>query len=572
MSKIRLESGFFEEDGKDVSDAAYDRPVMLVYTGSFESMDGPVDITDNHIERLASEHNTFLSKVKRMATGDIPMKEYPPVQLDHSTSAAHTVGRLIGDLQVGETDIGGDKKKALFGTIRFLGKENVEKAKDGRWTHVSIGADLEIPKINELSVTPFPAAPNASLLSKKRLASYKGVEYEIVPVDTGEYEIYVIVNGTRQKVAEHSGSPEDVDAEARRYIDTEQGESTMHDKLKKHLMDSGVDKKDAAQMAEQIFKHHMYKMEKDEKEMAKHLDGAGHHEMKRLADEYKEHMAKMAEEETSEQKMADEPVSEEKMEGEKEGEHLAEEEKKDEKLAEEEKKEDKHLAKRQAAFLKLAKGIKQESIKLQSEMTRPNVAAKLSKLKLEGKVPGYLFKKVTPKVYDGMTAGELKAFLSAFELMEPVVQFGSMKGTTKAEAIEKVASKYRLARLELESRMNMPSKKEEASKRLSKLMEEEKKEMAAIGDGQETEPSKGMLESAQCRHLYKLLDEGKHEEAKEHLRKLVEGMPHEEVHAAEEDGERMSSLAKRFSALQTQFEELVALASPILGVKSEELR
>jgi hypothetical protein len=201
---VRLLSGSFSDtETKDVSDSVIEKPVMLVYEGKFMSMDGEVDVTKDHIENLASNHNGLLAKFARMATGEIPLKECPPIQLDHSVSARDTVGRLVGNLDIGEYDDGEGKKKALYGKLRIMGKENVEKVKDGRWTHVSIGADLEAGKLTELSITPFPAAPKASMLRAK-LASEKKVNTQTingVPVDiyamkqAGEIFYYCAIDG-----------------------------------------------------------------------------------------------------------------------------------------------------------------------------------------------------------------------------------------------------------------------------------------------------------------------------------------------------------------------------------------
>jgi hypothetical protein len=166
---VRLLSGSFSQDeATKLSDTAIEKAVMLVYAGKFESMDGPVEVTDQHIEQLAANHNTLFSKLKHLAAGDIPLKNFPPIQLDHSVSAHDTVGRLVGELTVGEFDDGSGPKKALMGKMRILGRENVEKVQDGRWTHVSIGADLDKCTVSELTITPFPAAPNASMLSQNR--------------------------------------------------------------------------------------------------------------------------------------------------------------------------------------------------------------------------------------------------------------------------------------------------------------------------------------------------------------------------------------------------------------------
>lgn len=157
--------------------AQLEKKCLLVYPGKFQSMDGEVEVTEEHLTRLIENHNTMLKGLARMAEGaGLPMKACPPIQLDHSTSAKDTVGRLVGDLEMGEHQLAdGTKVKALFGNAKILGKENVEKVIDGRWTHLSIGADLEDGKLTELTITPFPAAPGASMLSKTQPApSEKG--------------------------------------------------------------------------------------------------------------------------------------------------------------------------------------------------------------------------------------------------------------------------------------------------------------------------------------------------------------------------------------------------------------
>lgn len=178
MHIVRLQSGLIESaklEGE--TPKSLDRRAMLVYSGKFDSMDGPVTVSDEHLEKLAANHNGLLSKVARMATGEVPLKNYPPIQLDHSTSAKDTVGRLVGNVELGEFETpDGEKVKALYGTVRVLGQENVEKVVDGRWTHLSIGADLETGKLQELTITPFPAAEGASLMSKVR--HFKAAEYK----------------------------------------------------------------------------------------------------------------------------------------------------------------------------------------------------------------------------------------------------------------------------------------------------------------------------------------------------------------------------------------------------------
>lgn len=172
MSKIvHLRSGSFADETQSLNEdgTKIDKQAMLVYAGEFESMDGPVEIKDEDIELLSTNHNSYMSKLSRLATGEHHPKHNPPIQLDHSTSARDTVGRLVGNLTVGEhITEDGKTVKALFGTARVLGKENVEKVNDGRWTNLSGGFDLETHRVTELTITPFPAASEAALLSKKR--------------------------------------------------------------------------------------------------------------------------------------------------------------------------------------------------------------------------------------------------------------------------------------------------------------------------------------------------------------------------------------------------------------------
>ena len=136
-----------------------EKRALLVYAGTFQSMDGEVVITPAHIEVLKMNHNERINKHGDM----IQMSDYPPVQIDHSTSARDTVGRLVGPVDIGTHD----GQVALFGRIRILGVDNWERVVDGRWTHLSIGADLEAGVIHEVTITPFPAAQNACFLSKK---------------------------------------------------------------------------------------------------------------------------------------------------------------------------------------------------------------------------------------------------------------------------------------------------------------------------------------------------------------------------------------------------------------------
>jgi hypothetical protein len=155
--KVSLASGNIGLEASSTNQT--DKRALLVYAGTFKSMDGDVEITPAHIEVLIANHNAKLEKLGE----NVRMADYPPIQLDHSTSAKDTVGRLVGALELGTHE----GLVALYGHVRILGQENWEKVADGRWTHLSIGADLETGELQELTITPFPAAKNACLLSQK---------------------------------------------------------------------------------------------------------------------------------------------------------------------------------------------------------------------------------------------------------------------------------------------------------------------------------------------------------------------------------------------------------------------
>lgn len=229
MKLVRLESGFFTEPGNgDLSGVSrLEKRVVLVYPGKFQSMDGEVEVTDEHLEKLAAGYQARMKAYggSRLKTGELPAKAFPPMQVDHSTSGWDTVGRLVG-VEAGETDIEGKKMKCLFGDIRVLGKENVERVEDGRWTNFSIGADLDEGKWNELTITPFPAAEHAALLARSRLGldliqtfRHKSEKVQVYKDAYGKFQVRV--NGSA--VGDDFKTETAAVSEAKDFIDT------MHD-------------------------------------------------------------------------------------------------------------------------------------------------------------------------------------------------------------------------------------------------------------------------------------------------------------------------------------------------------
>lgn len=235
MAIVHLQSGIFEQGSEEAPSGApssLTRRALLVYEGEFESMDGVVNVGRDELTTLATNHNGHVESASRLAEGKESMKDYPPVQLDHSTSAKDTVGRLIGKLELGEYKTkDGKDVMAAYGNVKILGEENVVKVMDGRWTHLSVGVDFEKGKFSELTITPFPAAPEASLLKKDtemsekmvpnliKTVNYKGQKIEVYQTSYafGSY-LSVLINDTYMKRGPLL-SPDDAIAKAKKYID-----------------------------------------------------------------------------------------------------------------------------------------------------------------------------------------------------------------------------------------------------------------------------------------------------------------------------------------------------------------
>lgn len=560
--------------------SSIDKPVMLVYRGDFESMDGPVSVTDDHLKGIAEKHNSRFSQLKRLAgVGEVPLRECPPVQLDHSTSATMTVGRLIGDIELREAEIDGEKRLAAFSTLRVLGKENVEKVEDGRWSNVSIGADFENGDVNELSITPFPAAAKASMLSKTRLASKI--------LDTvNNYELWVTQSPEMKKFSDAEFSYGIKPLKSNKWVD-----------LSGFRYESESEALEAARKAVKLLPP-ATKLSKGGNEMKERLK-AFLTKFKKLSEkEADEKLAKMDEEE--EKKLAaeaDDADKKEKEESEKKDKlkkHLMDKEKLSEADAEDKlsKMEDSdkinlldEMAKMgpmeikinhdqqmaaKAAFTKLSGMVKRTSTPVMLAAKKERLVTRLSKLKADAKITPAEIKKMDLAKMAGESDEVINAKLSTFDARQPVIDSATY-GTRKADDITRVQKKYRLAKLELQSRLNMSMKKKDAEKQLAALAEEEAKEMAGLGavpvPGSEGNPALGEpAKKLSYDEVCKLIDGGADKEAvKAALRSCMS------VDEPDAQTPGMSALAEEVKELHTGLKELTKLVGPILGLKSEEL-
>lgn len=678
----RLLSGAFEAEQKlDEGGASIEKKAMLVYTGSFESLDGPVDITDEDLTKLAENHNGFLAKMSRLAGGGTPLKFAPPIQLDHSTSAKDTVGRLVGNLELGTHKLeDGTEVKALMGNVKILGKENVEKVQDGRWTHLSIGADLSSHKITELTITPFPAAAEASMLSAPPFqfeyvssldwnttgrhkkwqyvtADYKGQsvaaiwdskrnKYIVVPAskldDLLEWAEKVQLSRLGWEEYTYQGPTKKFtlvlrDDDIRRVKVEVDGKTSQTFSLDRHPTDGPIkelipeiEKKSGfklgvdAHLSRQIYKGAVI----DTKEVGGgkwnaivEVDGAGEElplkansnadafrQAKKWLDEhmdedelskgedemptYKEMKEKMEmyakckqhlmdkeklSEEDAEKKlseMADDEVTSMAAAHDEKMKQMAADEDAKKKELEDKKAE---MSAKTESLKKLAAGFKATQEKVQLAAKKSRIQARLSKLKAEAKITPAEIRRLRVDELAGKSDEAIEAALSTYESREAVVHTG-MVGTIKAMTPSEMANSLkslRMSRLELETMMNMPSKREEALKRLAALQEEEKEVNIHIDNVPQGEHDTEMSDyDKMMDECSKLMDEGKMEDAKAKMKEYGERMKKMKVPADTSMGDaqaEMNELAEEVKKMQDGFNAFVKMTAASLGVDETEL-
>lgn len=613
MPKVRLLSGSFEGEAVNAADnLSMEKAAMLVYEGKFESMDGDVTVTKEHIALLAKNHNEELVKL-----GDNPLpKDCPPIQLDHSPSAKDTVGRLIGPLVVGEYK----GKAALFGRMKILGAENVEKVKDGRWTHLSLGADLEAGKLNELTITPFPAAQNASMLGKFRLMekNYRDFTYYVEKAKDGTYSAGMQWDSGSGWYDEQANF--DSEAKATSYIkkciDDEwkrngkiyQGDldklSTRMELSQWQRTDSGkklwvtavstktgkaeswgANKREdgqydvhregkvggqagtemeARRILQMIADDNGYRLtggKVDKEKMKKHLM-----EKEKLSAEDADKKLASLSQEDSDKLWGDVDAEEKK------------------KLAADSDAESKDADKKDAAeltaarkkeFIKLTKGFRTDAVKMSLDNRKVHLSAKLDGLRLKAKITPAEIKKVDLDKMAKLSEEAVNAVFESYESRQPVILIGQF-GDAKAEPVGDMldAAKNKTMIREMASSMRF-SRKMLASAFPTSM--DGNKEGAKTVDmsgtsmdkDAQTDMSRVDVHSHLC-HMHRLMSEGKHEEAMAHCAKM---MAHFEKSPsiADENPTHLSSVAENFKKLENQYETLVKLTTSAMGLTEQDL-
>lgn len=159
------------------------RPAILVHSGpdgsaiEFESGDGPIAFDGARIKLIVENQNKLISGLAEQYGGldKMPLGAHFPVKDEHENGSAisDVIGRMGALLKFEVRDVPGIGKNVACAVtdLTFLGKEIVDRVKDGRIYNLSVGindteGESNFNTLNEVSAVIVPAAPGAMLLSK----------------------------------------------------------------------------------------------------------------------------------------------------------------------------------------------------------------------------------------------------------------------------------------------------------------------------------------------------------------------------------------------------------------------
>ncbi len=188
IKRLKEATGTIDQKGDSGSEEELIRPCILVHSGpegeglTFMSMDGETRPFDaERIKTIVDNQNKLLDALGEQYGGweNIPQGAFPPLLDGHDNESAHNVlGRMVSKLRVEVRDVPKVGKNVVCAVtdIKFLGRDNVTKAKDGRVYHLSVGIDEEADTLGETSAVVDPAAPGAMLLAKGKKTSEGVIE------------------------------------------------------------------------------------------------------------------------------------------------------------------------------------------------------------------------------------------------------------------------------------------------------------------------------------------------------------------------------------------------------------
>lgn len=494
-----------------------DKECILLTVGKFKSMDGEVKITENIIKNIAQVYNSKLHQLRGNGAA-LNMAHFKPVQLDHSTSANETVGRLLDPLQVKEHE----GKLTLFGTIRFIGEENVAKATDGRWTNLSVGIkSLATCELNEVTITPFPACQDAILLST-----------------VGDKSMHIRLSESEQTdlKAKHMQAVSDC---MKKHM-AEVGE--MHDRHTKELAQA------TPEQIDEIKKQH-----EDERSahMAKHMEA-----MNAANDEYVQTLEKNMGSESTEkdpnENIEDKAQHENKESPlqEKEEHKLSEDKPKDEEK--EDKKEEQNEEKTRLSSAFTSMRATQEGLRLRFKQM--NIASRLSKFRAEAKITPAEIKKMDLVRLAKANDETIEAIFETIANRQPVIHT-AVYGRVDAVNPATVAEKVRLSQLEHETRKNFSS--------LPKRMNDEKEENESPVNNLEAKQDEA-CETDLWSEIVKSIKTGDEETAHQMYKKMTGRKL--EGGECEADEANMKQLMADFAAFSAQVDEAINLATKVTSI------
>lgn len=549
-----------------------ERDSLLIYTGLHESMEGPVDVNEGHIDLLVANHNARLDKFRKGAA-EVPLKACPPLQLDHSTSAAVTVGRVTGQLRKEQflDEETGSLCFGAFGPVRVLGRENVEKVKDGRWIHQSIGADLDVGKLNELSIVPFPAALSASFLSARqaRLATNNSAKAE------GAKKMTFI---ERLKAKFKFSQPEQAterEQKLRAYLAAEKG--MTDDDACKHMAE--MDDESMSKLSGDMDAHDQ-KLAAAAAEEAAKLSGA-------TGDE------NTVTTEKKDANLAADPDPKEETEEEKTAKLAAAASANGIKLqAAAPASSSQFSAEEKASFVKMAAGFKATAAGAQLAAKQAQLSARISGLRMSAKITPAEIKKIDLVKLSGENEATIQAIFKSYEDREPVILAGVI-GSSKARTVGELTSEIRMSEIEMRARQNMPftggagKRAKMAAGKVGKKLSSEglvDNDADPTADPSAQNPNKdpkdeltgGVQYDLAYAEICRLIDGGDPQAAKAAIAALLTKMKGGDQTKEESlsDGQsetKMSALAESFKTLHNQFEALVQMVGPKLGVETSEI-
>lgn len=230
--------------------------------------------------------------------------------------------------------------------------------------------------------------------------------------------------------------------------------------------------------------------------------------------------------------------------------------------------------KKEAKLTAAREKIKNLSAGFRSSIGATRLAAKqskilnrLSKLRAEGKVTPAEIKKMDISKLSASSDEAIDLVMQSYEDREPVIMTG-MIGDSRSMNISEVQKKNKLAKLEAETRANMPfvAHVDKNVKRLSEGEQEAGKDTVNIHV--DTDPHTDL--EGEYGEIEKLMDDGNMDEAKKKLKgwlakmKCLGGGSNEYTETATAETEKqLSAMAAEISKLEKQFNDLQKLASEL---------